>query len=127
MIIFLSECLSIVLLKDSVIFCIGKLLFITFALVFNKINISIKANTTVAFVGKTGSGKTTLIDLILGLLKPNEGKVIIDDVEINDFNVRNWQKTISYVPQQVYISDDSIINNIAFGENEEDINYENSN
>ena len=92
--------------------------------VFDKLNISIKANTTVAFVGKTGSGKTTLIDLIIGLLKPNEGKLIIDDKEINDLNLRNWQKTISYVPQQVYISDDSITNNIAFGEDQEKINFE---
>lgn len=92
--------------------------------VFDKLNISINANTTVAFVGKTGSGKTTLIDLIIGLLKPNEGKLIIDDREINDFNVRNWQKTISYVPQQVYISDDSLVNNIAFGEDIDKINFE---
>ena len=92
--------------------------------VFDKLNISINANTTVAFVGKTGSGKTTLIDIIIGLLKPNEGKLIIDDKEINDFNTGNWQKTISYVPQQVYISDDSIINNIAFGESQEKINLE---
>ncbi len=94
------------------------------SLIFNNLDISIKANTTVAFVGKTGSGKTTLIDLIIGLLRPNEGKIIIDDEEINDLNVRNWQKTISYVPQQVYVSDDSIKNNIAFGLDEEQIDFD---
>ena len=83
------------------------------SLIFNNLNISIKANTTV-LRWKNWSGKTTLIDLIIGLLKPNEGKIIIDDEKINDLNVRNWQKTISYVPQQVYVSDDSIKNNIAF-------------
>ncbi|WP_440676621.1 ABC transporter ATP-binding protein [Candidatus Pelagibacter sp. HIMB1593] len=90
--------------------------------IFKNLNISIKANTSVAFVGKTGSGKTTLIDLIIGLLEPYESKLIVDDKEINNSNVRNWQKLIGYVPQQVYLADDTITNNIAFGVNKENIN-----
>jgi ABC-type bacteriocin/lantibiotic exporter with double-glycine peptidase domain len=91
-------------------------------LIFKNLNISIKANTTVAFVGKTGSGKTTLVDIIIGLLEAHSGKLLIDDKLINNSNVRNWQKSISYVPQQVYLADDSIINNIAFGVNKEKVN-----
>jgi ABC-type multidrug transport system fused ATPase/permease subunit len=91
-------------------------------LIFKNLNLSIKANTAVAFVGKTGSGKTTLIDIIIGLLIPQEGKLLIDDKLINNSNVRNWQKLIGYVPQQVYLADDSIKNNIAFGVDEKNIN-----
>jgi ABC-type multidrug transport system fused ATPase/permease subunit len=93
--------------------------------IFKNLNISIKANTSVAFVGKTGSGKTTLVDLIIGLLEPYDSKLIVDDKEINSLNVRNWQKLIGYVPQQVYLADDSILNNIAFGVNRDDINIKN--
>jgi ATP-binding cassette, subfamily B, bacterial PglK len=94
-------------------------------LIFKNLNISIKANTSVAFVGKTGSGKTTLVDLIIGLLEPYNGKLTVDDKEINNLNVRNWQKLIGYVPQQVYLADDSILNNIAFGVDQENINKKN--
>ena len=93
--------------------------------IFKNLNISIKANTSVAFVGKTGSGKTTLVDIILGLLEPYNSKLTVDDKEINNLNVRNWQKLFGYVPQQVYLADDSILNNIAFGVNEENINIKN--
>ena len=94
-------------------------------LIFKNLNICIKANTSVAFVGKTGSGKTTLVDLIIGLLEPYNSKLVVDDKEINNLNVRNWQKLIGYVPQQVYLADDSILNNIAFGVNEENIDKKN--
>jgi ABC-type bacteriocin/lantibiotic exporter with double-glycine peptidase domain len=91
-------------------------------LIFKNLNMSIKANTSVAFIGKTGSGKTTLADIIIGLLEPHEGKLFIDDQEINTSNIKEWQKLIGYVPQQVYLSDDSIINNIAFGVDKKNIN-----
>ena len=91
-------------------------------LIFKNLNLSIKANTAVAFVGKTGSGKTTLVDILIGLLIPQEGKLLVDEKLINNFNVRNWQKLIGYVPQQVYLADDSIKNNIAFGVDDKNIN-----
>ena len=79
------------------------------------INISIKAKTKVAIIGSTGSGKTTTIDIILGLLEANKGTFKVDDLTINHLNCHQWQKKIGYVPQQIYLTDDTIANNIAFG------------
>jgi len=90
----------------------------------NNISLTIKALSTVGFVGSTGSGKTTTIDLILGLLKPQKGRIAVDDVAINSKNIRSWQRTIGYVPQQIYLSDDSISANIAFGHDIKDINQD---
>lgn len=87
------------------------------------INLTIKALSTVAFVGSTGSGKTTTVDLILGLLDVQQGKLAVDDIVIGSDNIRSWQKTIGYVPQQIYLSDDSIAANIAFGHDAQNIDY----
>ncbi|MDR0707403.1 MAG: ABC transporter ATP-binding protein/permease [Treponema sp.] len=78
-------------------------------------SLHIKANTSVALVGSTGCGKTTFIDILLGLLEPQEGKIFIDDVEITNENRKNWQMNLGYVPQSIYLTDDTIRNNIAFG------------
>ncbi len=75
----------------------------------------IGANTSVAFVGHTGSGKTTLIDVILGLLEPQQGTLAVDGEPLSKDNLANWQKSIGYVPQHIYLSDDTIASNIAFG------------
>ncbi len=83
--------------------------------VIEDLSLTIKANTTVGFVGPTGSGKTTLIDLILGLLPPSNGGVYIDSQLLSSHNTRHWQRNIGYVPQQIFLSDDSIERNIAFG------------
>lgn len=86
------------------------------------IYLKIPAKTTVGFVGETGSGKTTVIDIILGLLEAQEGTVKIDDKVINGQNRKAWQRSIGYVPQQIYVADDTIAANIAFGiKNSEDI------
>ncbi len=87
------------------------------------LNLNIKANSQVAFVGTTGSGKTTLVDIILGLLKPDSGEIFIDGIKLNDKNLSSWQKNIGYVPQHIYLSDSSIAENIAFGVNKKDIDY----
>ena len=79
------------------------------------ININILANSIVGFVGTTGSGKTTTADIILGLLEPQKGTLEIDGRVITKKNFRTWQKLIGYVPQHIYLSDDSISANIAFG------------
>lgn len=78
-------------------------------------NVEIPAHTSVAFVGATGSGKTTTGDLILGLLRPQEGELLVDGVPVDDDNVANWQMNLGYVPQVIYLADDTIANNIAFG------------
>ena len=86
------------------------------------ININISANSTVGLVGATGSGKTTLVDIVLGLLEPNKGSLEVDGEIINENNRRNWQQSIGYVPQFIYLSDDTVEANIAFGVDPKDIN-----
>ena len=83
--------------------------------VLKDINLTINKSTSVAIAGPTGTGKTTFVDLILGLLNPTRGKMEVDGVQITQQNVRNWQKNLGYVPQFIYLSDDTIANNIAFG------------
>ncbi|MCQ2755112.1 MAG: ABC transporter ATP-binding protein/permease [bacterium] len=90
-------------------------------IVLNNINLSIKRNTSVAFSGASGAGKTTMIDLILGLLPCREGRICCDGVDIKD-NMRGWRKNISYIPQTIYLSDDTIRNNVAFGISQAKIN-----
>lgn len=79
------------------------------------LNLSIEPNTTIGLVGPTGSGKTTAVDLILGLLEPTGGKIMIDGAEITAANRANWQSAVGYVPQHIYLSDDTLARNIAFG------------
>ena len=83
--------------------------------VIDGVSLSIKKNTSVGFVGSTGSGKTTLIDIILGLLNPMNGNIMIDDIVIDDNNLLSWQNKISFVPQMIFLIDESIRSNIAFG------------
>ncbi len=87
----------------------------TQAQVIDNIDITILANTSVGLVGTTGSGKTTLVDLILGLLSPETGYLVADGIRITDINLRAWQNNLGYVPQHIYLTDDTIRNNIAFG------------
>lgn len=83
--------------------------------VLQDINLTIAAKTTVAFVGSTGSGKSTIADLILGLLQPQKGKITIDDLLLEGERLYQWQKNIAHVPQSIFLSDGSIAENIAFG------------
>jgi ABC-type multidrug transport system fused ATPase/permease subunit len=86
------------------------------------LSLDIRANTTVGIVGGTGAGKTTAMDVILGLLTPAEGALIIDGQEVvGDDARRSWRRSLGYVPQQIFLADDSIAANIAFGQAPEDI------
>lgn len=83
---------------------------------------TIPALSKTAIVGTTGSGKTTIVDIILGLIEPNKGFLSFDGKKIDKQNKRSWQKIIGYVPQQIYLSDDSVAANIAFGVEKKNIN-----
>jgi ABC-type multidrug transport system fused ATPase/permease subunit len=88
------------------------------------ISLSIPIKSTVGFVGMTGSGKTTTIDIILGLLEPLKGSLEVDQEILTKKNLRSWQRSIGYVPQHIYLSDDTVTANIAFGVEHEDIDQE---
>ncbi len=88
------------------------------------ISLTIQAFSKIGIVGGTGGGKTTLIDIILGLLDSDKGQILIDGIRINSKNKRQWQNKIGYVPQQIYLSDSSIAENIAFGVEKEKIDLE---
>jgi ATP-binding cassette subfamily B protein len=84
-------------------------------LVLRDISLEIKHGDRVGLIGATGSGKSTLIDLIIGLLNPTEGHIYIDGVKLCQTNIRNWHSKISHVPQSIYLADTTIAENIAFG------------
>ena len=88
------------------------------------ISLSIPIKSTVGFVGTTGSGKTTTVDIILGLLEPLKGSLEVDQEIITKQNLSSWQRSIGYVPQHIYLSDDTVTANIAFGVEHEDIDQE---
>ena len=85
------------------------------SLILENLNLVINKGEKVGIIGSTGSGKSTILDLIMCLLKPTNGEILIDDSIIDDTNVRSWQKHIAHVPQSIYLADSSILQNIAFG------------
>ena len=88
------------------------------------INLNVPVKSIVGLVGATGSGKTTTVDIILGLLEPQKGILEVDDQAITKQNIRSWQRSIGYVPQHIYLSDDTLAANIAFGIEPKYINQE---
>lgn len=84
------------------------------------LDFEIPRNSSVAFVGQTGCGKTTLMDLLLGLLSPSSGRILVDGQDIRN-NLPSWQRKIGYVPQFIHLFDSSIKSNVAFGVTEEEI------
>tara|TARA_B100000795_G_scaffold193746_1_gene148025 strand:+ start:167 stop:1936 length:1770 start_codon:yes stop_codon:yes gene_type:complete len=88
------------------------------------INLSISAKSTIGIIGSTGSGKTTTVDIILGLLEAQKGTLEVDGKIITKKNSRSWQRSIGYVPQHIYLSDDTVAANIAFGVESKDIDQE---
>lgn len=84
-------------------------------LALKNINFDIKKGSSIGLVGSTGAGKTTLVDLILGLLVPTEGEFRVDNTNIDEKNILQWQKSLGYVPQDIYLVDASISENIALG------------
>ena len=82
--------------------------------VLKNINLSIFKGEKVAFVGESGSGKTTLVDLIIGLYKPKSGNTYLDDIKLDDKNIGYWRRNIGYIPQEVYLFDGTIADNVVF-------------
>ena len=93
-------------------------------LAIDNLNFNIKKGDIVGIIGTSGSGKTTLADIIIGLLKTNKGNILVDNIEINSKNLKNWQKKIGYVPQTIFLSDETVRGNIAYGVDENLINEE---
>jgi ATP-binding cassette, subfamily B, bacterial PglK len=89
-------------------------------LALSNINLTIKKGESIGIIGKSGAGKSTLSDTILGLIKPSKGGIYIDGVDIYK-DIKSWQNLIGYVQQDIYLLDDSIRNNIAFGEHDDKI------
>lgn len=86
-------------------------------------DLAIEKNTSVAFIGPSGAGKTTLVDIMLGVLKPNAGQILVDGVDTRDC-MDAWHKKVGYIPQNIYLMDESLRRNIAFGVPEEEIDDE---
>ena len=85
----------------------------------NDISITISAGDSIGFMGSSGAGKTTLVDVLLGLLEPQQGEILYNDKKLKD--IKTWQSQVAYLPQQVFLIDDSLRNNIALGVNDKDI------
>lgn len=91
--------------------------------VLSGINLTINKGSRVGIIGKTGGGKSTLLDIMMGLLAPTNGFLLVDDHVINDDNRRAWQDQFAHVPQNIFLSDNSIAENIALGVRFEEINF----
>ncbi|WP_216642565.1 ABC transporter ATP-binding protein [Hydrogenovibrio sp. JE_KL2] len=85
------------------------------SVILNRINLSISANKMVGLVGPSGSGKSTIVDILLGLIAPNSGCLAVDGKKVDDSNVRDWQNLIGFVPQSIFLTEGSIVENVAFG------------
>ena len=89
--------------------------------VLDRLSLEVPVQNVVGLVGATGGGKTTAVDVMLGLLIPQSGRVLVDEVPLSDENRRRWRRAVGYVPQQVFLSDDTVAANIAFGELKDDV------
>ena len=96
-------------------------------LVIKNLNLIIKVGERIGIIGKTGSGKSTAVDLLMTLIKPSNGKILIDGKDINKYNsnysLNSWRSQITHVPQQIYLADSTFIENIAFGVDPSNINF----
>jgi ATP-binding cassette, subfamily B, bacterial PglK len=83
--------------------------------VLNGLDLTITKGARLGFVGATGSGKSTAMDLLMGLLEPTDGQILVDSEPLSRNRVRAWQRTIAHVPQSIYLADATLAENIAFG------------
>jgi ATP-binding cassette, subfamily B, bacterial PglK len=87
------------------------------------VSFTLHKGESMAFVGPTGAGKTTIVDVILGLLEPEKGRIIVDGKDIHA-DLKAWQRNIGYIPQFIYLTDDTILHNVALGLEDKDIDEE---
>lgn len=92
--------------------------------VLKNINFQIPFGSTVGIIGTTGAGKTTLVDILLGLLSPSRGRILVDGVAVEGVHVRAWQRSLGYVPQDIFLTDTNIYENIALGVPKDQIDFE---
>jgi len=85
--------------------------------ILKNINLEIKKGEKIGIVGESGSGKSTLADIIIGLYKPENGHVFVDETELNENNIKSWRQKIGYIPQSIYLTDGNVAENVAFLEN----------
>ena len=88
-------------------------------LVLKEVNLHIKKNDRIAFIGPSGSGKSTLADIICGLYRPSSGEILVDKTVLNESNVRAWRRKIGYIPQDIYLLDSTVAQNVALLPQEE--------
>ncbi len=92
--------------------------------ILDNLSISIRKGDCIGITGKTGSGKSTLLDLVLGLLPPTKGSIYVDNEPMMGVLLQKWQRSIAHVPQDIYLADVSIAENIAFGDAFDEINFD---
>ena len=83
--------------------------------ILDKVSLSIEKGDRIAFIGESGSGKTTLVDILMGLYRAKSGKIYVDGVEINNRNLKDWRKKIGYIPQEIYLFDGTVGENVSIG------------
>ena len=83
--------------------------------ILENFSLVIPCKSSIGIIGKSGSGKSTLMDILLGLLEPQQGALLVDGIVINKNNVHSWQNLVGYIPQFIYLADDNVAQNIAFG------------
>ncbi|WP_366474983.1 ABC transporter ATP-binding protein [Sulfuricurvum sp.] len=83
--------------------------------VLENISLTIHKGDKVAFIGESGSGKSTLVDLIIGLYRPQKGSISVDGITLNENNIKSWRNKIGYIPQNIYLFDSTVAQNVAFG------------
>ena len=92
--------------------------------IFKNMSLNIKKGSNIGIIGQTGKGKTTFINLLTGLVKAENGKILIDDIDLNKNDLQGWTSQITYVPQEIFLFDSSIAENIAIGEKIENIDFD---
>lgn len=92
--------------------------------VIKDLSLTIRKGEVVAFIGSTGSGKTTLVDLIVGLLHPISGSINVDNIPLTPKNIQSWRSSLAYVPQEVFLFDDTVLKNLVIDSDEDTVDFE---